>query len=235
MGISKKVHSFVVPSNFTIEKLRIHGFPEKNLKHIPSFFNWQSVTTNLPLTYEPFALYIGRISPEKGLMTLLKAFANTDFKLKIIGFSNPVYEAELKGLLKDKNHQIEFLGKKDFNEIQTFLSQCLFTVAPSECYDNFPNTILESFAFKKCVVTTNIGSLKEIVTDLETGLLFNPHDSDELKNKISNLFANVPMCQRLGQNAYNKLNNEYSADNHYQKIIKVFENAIEDFQPEQNN
>ncbi len=235
MGISKKVHSFVVPSNFTIEKLRIHGFPEKNLRHIPSFFNWQSVTTNLPLTYEPFALYIGRISPEKGLMTLLKAFVNTDFKLKIIGFSNPVYEAELKGLLKDKNHQIEFLGKKDFNEIQTFLSQCLFTVAPSECYDNFPNTILESFAFKKCVVTTNIGSLKEIVTDLETGLLFNPHDSDELRNKISNLFANVPMCQRLGQNAYNKLNNEYSADNHYQKIIKVFENAIEDFQPEQNN
>lgn len=235
MGISKKVHSFVVPSNFTIEKLRIHGFPEKNLKHIPSFFNWQSVTTNLPLTYEPFALYIGRISPEKGLMTLLKAFVNTDFKLKIIGFSNPVYEAELKGLLKDKNHQIEFLGKKDFNEIQTFLSQCLFTVAPSECYDNFPNTILESFAFKKCVVTTNIGSLKEIVADLETGLLFNPHDSDELRNKISNLFANVPVCQRLGQNAYNKLNNEYSADNHYQKIIKVFENAIEDFQPEQNN
>ena len=168
-------------------------------------------------------------------MTLLKAFVNTDFKLKIIGFSNPVYEAELKGLLKDKNHQIEFLGKKDFNEIQTFLSQCLFTVAPSECYDNFPNTILESFAFKKCVVTTNIGSLKEIVTDLETGLLFNPHDSDELRNKISNLFANVPMCQRLGQNAYNKLNNEYSADNHYQKIIKVFENAIEDFQSEQNN
>lgn len=235
MGISKKVHSFVVPSNFTIEKLRIHGFPEKNLKHIPSFFNWQSVTSNLPITYERFALYIGRISPEKGLTTLLKAFVNTEFKLKIIGFSNPIYEAELKEYLKDKPHHVEFLGKKDFNEIQTFLSQCLFTVAPSECYDNFPNTILESFAFKKCVVTTNIGSLKEIVTDLETGLLFRPHDSDDLQNKISRLFANVPLCRQLGENAYIKLNKEYSADNHYHKILKVFEDAIEDFQPAQNN
>src|SRR4029079_19269786 len=60
IGITKKVDAFVVPSKFTLEKLRSYGFPSQKLVHIPSFFNFQTISKELQITYEPFALYIGR-------------------------------------------------------------------------------------------------------------------------------------------------------------------------------
>ena len=229
MGITKKIQAFVIPSLFTLEKLKAFGFPEKSLIHIPTFFNFKLVPQEIEISYGSFALYIGRIEPEKGLFTLIKSFENTEFRLIIIGFSNTDFDQTLKDYLKDKNHHIEFLEKKEFDEIQIYLSRCAFTVVPSECYDNFPNTILESFAFKKCVVTSNVGSLKEIVTDNETGLLFEPKNVQELKNKLSYLFANISISQKLGQNAFNKLNYEYSEKEHYEKLSRLFKNVIENY------
>lgn len=229
-GLTKKVQAFVVPSKFTLEKLRIHGFPKEHLVHIPSFFNFEFISKELKITYEPFALYIGRIESEKGLLTLVKAFENTTFHLKIIGFSITGFDDELKDYLKDKNHHIEFLGKKGFDEIQVYLSKCSFTIVPSECYDNFPNSLLESFAFKKCAVTTNTGGLKELVIDNETGLLFEIKDIPDLKKKITYLFSNEAICQNLGENAFNKLNNEYSAREHYKKLSNLFENVVTNYQ-----
>lgn len=229
IGITKKVQAFVVPSKFTLSKLHAYGFPLAQMVHIPSFFNFEFVSKDLNITYEPFALYIGRIESEKGLLTLVKAFENTSFNLKIIGFSSTGFENELKEYLKDKDHSIEFLGKKGFDEIQGYLSRCSFTVVPSEWYDNFPNTLLESFAFKKCAVATNTGSLKEVVIDNETGLLFNLKDTQDLKDKIVYLFGNEMICRKLGEQAFAKLNNEYSSQEHYKKLGNLFEKVVLDY------
>lgn len=230
MGLSKKIQAFVVPSKFTLEKLRVHGFPAQNLVHIPSFFNFQFISRELKITYEPFALYIGRIEPEKGLLTLVKAFENTAFRLKIIGFSSTGFDEELKDYLKDKNHHVEFLGKKGFDEIQVYLSKCSFTIVPSEWYDNFPNTLLESFAFKKCAIATNTGSLKELVIDNETGILFKLKDIEDLRSKIAYLFGNENICKDLGGNAFNMLEKEYSAKEHYLKLNNLFNKVVENYQ-----
>ena len=229
IGITKKVEAFVVPSKFTIEKLKVFGFSSKSLVHIASFFNFDSIDKELQISYEPFALYIGRIEPEKGLLTLVKSFENTDFHLKIIGFSISGFDEELKDYLTDKNHNIEFLGKKGFDEIQIYLSKCSFTIVPSEWYDNFPNTVLESFAFKKCVIATNTGSLKELVIDNETGLLFRIKDFHDLKYKITYLFDNESICQDLGKNAYSMLTNKFSAQGHYENLINLFEKVIKNY------
>ena len=229
-GLVKKIQAFIVPSKFTIEKLRIHGFPEEKLMYIPSFFNFESISQKIEITYEPFALYIGRIESGKGLLTLVKSFVNTEFRLKIIGFSGTGFEEELKDYLKDKNHQIEFLGKKGFDEIQFYLSKCLFTVVPSELYDNLPNTLLESFAFKKAVIATDIGSLKELVINNKTGLLFKIKDVEDLRSKIACLFANETICRELGENAFDMLNKEYSAEEHYKKLNDLFSKVIENYQ-----
>ena len=226
LGITKKIQAFVVPSRFTLEKLRLYGFPESKLIHIPGFFNFDSIPEKIETDYLPYAVYIGRIESEKGLFTLIKAFVNTPYNLKIIGFSAGGFEQELKEYLKDKDHKIEFLGRKDFGEIQRYLRQCAFTIVPSEWYDNFPNTILESFAFKKCVVATNTGSLKEIVIDNETGLLFKLKDAGDLREKLEYLFSNETICRQLGENAFRKLTDEYSANLHYCSLIKLFGQVV---------
>lgn len=234
IGLTKKVQAFVVPSKFTLGKLQQHGFPQNKLVHIPSFFNFEFITNKQEITYEPFALYIGRIESEKGLLSLVKAFENTNFNLKIIGFSSTGFEDELKDYLKDKKHHIEFLGKKGFDEIQYYLSKCSFTLVPSEWYDNFPNTLLESFAFKKCAVATNTGSLKELVIDNETGLLFKLKDIDDMRSKVSYLFSNNDICKKLGENAFDMLNKEYSSSEHYKKLDTLFETVVENYRTRKN-
>ena len=223
---TQKIQGFVVPSKFTIEKLKTHGFPPEKLHHIPTFFNFKTLSTNLEIRYDPFALYIGRIEPEKGLFTLIRSFVNTSFHLKVIGFSISGMEESLKKYLEGKNHHIEFLGKKSFEEIQHYLSRCLFTITPSECYDNLPNTLLESFAFRKCAVATDIGSLKELVVDQKTGLLFGLKDVEALRNKITYLFQNEEVARIWGQNAFDLLNLEFSAEKHYAHLINLFNTAI---------
>ena len=226
LGLTKKIDAFVVPSKFTISKLQDYGFPEKKLHHIPTFFNFQTLKGEQHISYEPFALFVGRVEEEKGLMTLIKAFENTTYSLKIIGNSSSGYDKVLKKYLEQKKHNIEFLGLKTFEEIQSYLLTCAFTVMPAEIYDNFPNTVLESYAFKKCVLATNIGSLREIVIDNETGVLFPLKDTEALKNKIQFLFTDRARCIELGENAFNKLNQDFSAEKHYQKLIALFNKTV---------
>ena len=227
LGLTKKIKAFVIPSKFTITKLQQYGFPEPKLFHIPTFFNFRSIKKTVDITYKPFALFIGRIEEEKGLMTLIKAFENTSFSLKIVGSSSSGFDQELKKYLENKNHHIEFLGQKSFDEIQAYLSQCAFTVMPTEVYDNFPNTILESYAFKKCVIATDTGSLREIVIDNQTGFLFPIKNVASLQKKIEYLFNDIPKCHELGENGYKKLNADFSENQHYNSLINLFNSVIE--------
>ena len=226
LNIKKKVAAFIVPSKFTLSKLAEGGFSNEKLFNIPTFFNFPPSAKDVEINYKPFAVYIGRIEAEKGLFTLVKAFENTNFNLKIIGFSATGYDVELQEYLKDKQHNIEFLGKMEFEQIQGYLADCSFTVVPSEWYDNFPNTILESFAFKKSVIATNTGSLKEIVLNKNTGLLFELKDEQDLKEKVTELFNNTDLCMLYGNNAYNMITTEFSADSHYSKLIQIFNNVV---------
>lgn len=220
MGVTKKINAFVVPSLFTLEKLHKYGIPSNKLYHIPTFFNLKE--DNPIVEYKPFILFVGRIEKQKGLMTLIKAFENTEYTLKIIGFSNDGYEDELKDYLKNKKHNIEFLGRKNFEEIVPYLKSCLCTVVPSEWYDNFPNVILESFAFKKAVIATNFGSLPELVHNNQTGLTFKYADVDDLRNKIRFMLENANKARLMGENAYNQIITLYTSRKHYEQLMNLF-------------
>lgn len=223
--VKSKIAAFVVPSNFTKNKLIAYGFDAGKLHHIPTFFNHSSIGETEPILYQPFALYVGRIVPEKGICTLMNAFLDSGLPLKLIGFGNDVYQKELEQYLLGKNHRIEFLGKKSFAEIVPYLETCAFTIVPSESYDNFPNVVLESYAYKKAVIATNLGSLKEMVTPYETGLLFEPKDAKDLSQKVSLLLNDMALCKQYGLNGYNKLINCYSEESHYHQLLKVFQNV----------
>ena len=222
--ITKKIDAFVVPSSFTLKKLDEYGISKEKLNHIPTFFNLKEI--NPEVSYEPFFLYVGRIEKQKGLMTLIKAFENTKYKLKIIGFSNDGYEDELKNYLKGKVHHIEFLGRMSFEEIIPYLKSCLCTIVPSEWYDNFPNVILESFAYKKAVIATDFGSLPELVENGQTGLTFKYQDAKDLQLKITYMFGHDGEALRMGEEAYRRVEGQYSPMAHYRALLLLFERII---------
>ncbi len=221
LAIYKKIDCFVFPSMFTLKKYRQFGIDETKLFHIPTFFN-NNLIKNNAICYNEYALYVGRIEPEKGIKTMMDAFIDTPYKLKIIGFSNANYELYLKDYLSDKNHYIEFLGQLEFIEIQNYLSSCLFTIVPSELYDNFPNTILESFAFSKPVIASNIGSLPELVSHNTTGLLFEAGNSIDLKNCCKYLFGNISKVEEMGKECKTLIQSKFSSKEHYAKLLQLF-------------
>ncbi len=224
--IRHKIDAYVVPSTFTMQKLSEYGIDNKKLNHIPTFFNDEMVAATSSISYQPFALYVGRIVQEKGLLTMIKAFVNTNLNLKIIGFSDNMYQQELEKYLADKPHNIEFLGRKSFHEIIPFLQTCAFTIVPSEVYDNFPNSVLESYAFKKAVIATDLGSLKEMIDDRKTGVLFKMQDETDLREKVIELLNNPNLCEQYGINGFKKLEDEFGAEMHYEKLMNVFSGVL---------
>jgi len=228
LGITRKIDAFVIPSVFTLSKLETFGIPSEKLIHLPTFYKTgKTVCHELPVSYGGFALYVGRIEEEKGVMTIVRAFAETDMKLKIIGFSSNNYIESVKEYLKDKEHNIEFLGKQPFDTVKKYLSSCNFTISPSECYDNFPNSVLESFAFQKAVVCTDLGSLGEMVRHQETGMLFERRNHTQLKEACQYLFANPDKCRRMGQEGRIWVKNQLSENRHYEALISLFNRLID--------
>jgi glycosyltransferase involved in cell wall biosynthesis len=221
---TKKIDAFVVPSSFTMKKLNQYGIPMEKLHHIPTFFNLKQ--DNPEVTYEPYFLFVGRLEKQKGLLTLLKAFVKTGYALKIIGFSNDGYEDELKAFLDGKKHQVEFLGKMSFTEMEPYLKTCRCTIVPSEWYDNFPNVILESFAYKKAVIATDIGSLPELVVDGKTGCLFKYGDIDDLAAKTEFMLRDESGAKSMGENAFDSIREKYSPEAHYAQLMSLFKKVI---------
>lgn len=221
MKVTRKIDAFIVPSSFTLKKLHEYGIPLQKLNHVPTFFNLKEKDPTVE--YKPFMLFVGRIEKQKGLMTLVKAFEGTDFCLKIVGFSNDGYENDLKEYLEGKHHCIEFLGRKNFEEIVPYLKTCLCTVVPSEWYDNFPNVILESFAYKKAVIATEFGSLPELVHNRETGLTFPYANVDELRKQVKYMFEHRDDAENMGKTAFRNLTENYTSEKHYLQLLSLFE------------
>ena len=239
MKVHRRIDAFVVPSEFTLGRLHEYGIPMEKLNHIPTFFNLKEV--NPEVEYKPFVLFVGRIEKQKGLMSLVKAFETIPYELKIIGFSNDGFEDELKQYLGrpingdlnveettayGKNGNIHFLGRKKFEDIVPYLKSCMCTVVPSEWYDNFPNVVLESYAYKKAVIATDFGSLQYMVDEGNTGMKFRYADLDDLRRCVSYMIEHPEASMAMGENAYHLIETKYSPESHYNKLIELMNKVI---------
>lgn len=224
IGVTDKISAFVVPSQFTITRLVKGGMPEDKMNHIPTFFNVKE--EDPAVEYDDYFVFMGRITPQKGLQTLVNAFADTDLKLKIIGAApDDGYDHRLIESLNGKKHNIEFLGHRTFDEIKPILRNCRATIVPSEWYDNFPNVILESFGYKKAVIASDCGSLTESVIDGVTGLNFRTGDPADLRCKVERLASDKELARQLGENGWKRILTDYSPDTHYNKLIALFKSV----------
>ncbi len=174
-------------------------------------------------------LYFGRIAPEKGLETLIRAFAraSTGARLLIAGSSVDGYQTRLERLADElAAESIEFVGHKDRRALDALIAACMFCVVPSEWYDNCPMSILEAFAHGKPVVAASIGGIPEQVAD-GSGMLFAPGDVDALAEALQTLAHRADMRERMGRNAHARLREAYSPETHCANLIAVLRECCE--------
>ncbi|MEM2138612.1 MAG: glycosyltransferase family 4 protein [Candidatus Woesearchaeota archaeon] len=251
--IYEKSNAIIFPSYFTLNKLKFL-FKRPELIYLPTFVKTQfELKEGKKKTNEKYALFVGRIEEEKGILYAIKAFEkiqnekneteknkivknekkrnkklnNFNYKLKIVGKSHSGYIKELINYVEKNNiKNVEFLGEKTQDELSNLYKNASFLIMPNIWYENMPNVVLEAFSFKKPVVASNIGSMREIVIDNYNGFLVNPKDYDAIYEKALLLFEDDKLNKKLGKNAYNDSIEKYNPETHYNKLIDIFNNVV---------
>jgi glycosyltransferase involved in cell wall biosynthesis len=169
-----------------------------------------------------YFLYFGRISREKGIITLIQAASRAELSLKIVG-TGPMYDQ----LKEEKSENVEFLGYKTGEELWSLIRNASFIVVPSEWYENNPLTIVEAYSFGKPVIGARIGGIPEIVEENITGYLFDP-------GNISALVNILLQADRLSSGEYQNMSKHarlfaeynFNPENHYKELIGIYKDVI---------
>jgi len=225
--IYNNVDVIITPSKYLKSKLEKNGFENNEIYHIPTFCNEKSADIN---NVGQYGLYFGRITKEKGVEYIVKAYEKLDenHKLKIMGDDSTPEAAKIKQYIQEKNiKNIEFLGFKQGEELENIIKNSRFIMVPSIWYENLPNTILEGFAYGKPVIATNIGSLTETIKDGENGFLFNIGDINKIVESILKL-DDDNLVKKIGKNNVEEIKEKYSVDKHYNKLMKIFKKVKEE-------
>ena len=215
------IRYFICPSMFSLRKHAEHGISQDRLLHIPNFVN----SSIYKPQYENgrYALFVGRISREKGIFTLLAAVEHLNIQVRIVG-DGPLKE-EYEDMAKSMSHVI-FEGYKTGNDLKRLYENAAFLVLPSECYENAPMTILEAYAYGKPAVGSRIGGIAEMIDHGKTGMLFEMGNAQQLAECIENLWSNKSLCRQMGHAARYKVEREYSSELHYEHLMKVYRNLL---------
>ncbi|MBD0404486.1 glycosyltransferase family 4 protein [Flammeovirga sp. EKP202] len=224
----KKITHFIMVSNFINN---IHLKYKKELK------NKTSVLYNF-LNYEDFSkferqknndgdyfIYFGRLSKEKGIITLIKSAISVGINLKIVGTGDQ--GERIKKLIA--NHKnIQLLGFKSGSELKNLVTNALYSITPSEWYENNPLSVIESFALKTPVIGATIGGIPELVQDSETGFLFESKNEADL-NKTLIMALNYSKTDRyndLKNNCFNFFKENCTEQVHYKKLITTYRSLL---------
>lgn len=182
----QNLDKIITPSQFFQNKLIEWGWAPEKLVYIPNYVNINEYTPQ----FQPgrHYLYFGRLAPEKGVDTLIRACGRIKARLRIVG-SGP-HEATLRELAEPFTDTIDFLGYRTGEELKSLLGEARAVILPSQWYENAPMSILEAYASGKIVIAANIGGIPEMVVDGDTGFLFESGNVEELTKcltKVSSL------------------------------------------------
>jgi glycosyltransferase involved in cell wall biosynthesis len=219
-GMVDKVAGFICLTEFFKIKMREAGVPDSKLFVRPNFV----YAPPLPGASEAgkYAMFMGRLSPEKGCWTLIHAFERMpQIPLKIVG-TGPL-EMELKAYVGKKGiKNIEFLGFKSGDEKWQLLRNSLCLVVPSEWYENFPVTVLEAFMAAKPVVAARMGGLPYIVEEGQSGLLFESGKPEDLAQTIQRLAEDPAGAVRMGLRGRSLSETKYGPEQGYSNLMNIF-------------
>ncbi|MDD5736900.1 MAG: glycosyltransferase family 4 protein [Candidatus Omnitrophica bacterium] len=215
----------VIATSIFIKDKHIEMGLKNNIVHLPNFVHVNDYSPVYKWEDE-FIVYFGRLSKEKGIDTLIEAVKGIPIKLKIIG-DGPMRK-ELEELSKDYKN-IVFIGHKYGNDLRNEIAKSMFTVIPSNWYEAFGRTVIESYALGKPVIGSKIGGIPELIKEYRTGLTFKAGDVVDLRNKINYLLGNPERITSYGKEGRIYVENEFNELKHYKRLIEIYNSAIADY------
>ncbi|MTI85391.1 MAG: glycosyltransferase [Firmicutes bacterium] len=218
----KVVDVFIVPTAFARKKLIDGGLPPGKIIIKPNFIR---VETDPGHGRGGFALFVGRLSPEKGINTMLSAWKIMDsgIPLKIVG-EGPLESCVTKAA--QESPEIDFLGFRSLHEIFALMGDAKVLIFPSEWYEGLPRTIIESFAKGTPVIASCLGAMESIIEHGRTGLHYSPGNPEELAAVVKWAFNNENNIAEMRKEARAEFDDKYTAENNYQELISILHSVI---------
>jgi glycosyltransferase involved in cell wall biosynthesis len=211
---------YLSPSRFLKKKLEEAGPPGAPVIYLPNAID----TSRYRPRYgdDGYVLFFGRLSPEKGVHTLIRAVKDLEgIELRIIG--EGLQRAQLERMAGERSPgNVRFLGPLYGDDLKEILAGARFVVVPSECYENCPFSVLESFAMGKPVLGAAIGGIPELIDDGTDGLLFRPGDPADLREKIRRLGGDDEQLVAMGRRARRKVEERFGLESHYRKLMAAY-------------
>jgi glycosyltransferase involved in cell wall biosynthesis len=215
------VDMFLAPSEFVRNKLIASGFPAQRIEVLPHF---QALPDDEHLAAdEGYILYFGRLSPEKGVYELLRAMVRLPNTPLIIAGDGPE-RPRLEALARELNlNNVLFEGMVHGEKLQQLIAGCSFSVFPSHAYETLGKSILESYAWGRPVIASDLGSRRELVQHGVTGLLYSDGDREQLAHSIGFLFDRPDLIDKMGAAARSRVKANHDPDQHIDKLLELYD------------
>lgn len=232
LGTYGRIRRFLCPSRFLLEKVASFGIPRERLVHLPYFVPLERYAPQ-PVpgrrTGEPVPLvYIGRLSREKGIETLVRAMALLPAgraRLDVLGEGPLAARIEAWIGRHCPDGRVRLLGYQSGAALFDAIRGAAFTVVPSEWYENLPFSILEPFALGRAVVGARIGGIPELVRDGVTGRLFTPGDPESLAEALLWMTGEAADLEGMGQEARRVMERDHAEGPHLERLLAVYREA----------
>jgi len=217
-ALERHVRCFIAQSEPSRRQFIAAGLPEERIVVKPNFTPDPGTPRDCS---RQGALFVGRLSPEKGLQTLVKAWEGIEFPLRILG-GGPVRLS----LSADLSRWVSVLGHRPHAEVGPAMRQARFLVMPSEYIEGFPMVIVEAFANGLPVIASRLGAMADVIEDGVTGLHFRVGDPDDLAAKVAWAITHCDRMAAMGSAARRVYETRYSEETNYQSLLKIYRDTI---------
>lgn len=217
----KVVHAYITPTEFTRQKFIEAGYPESKIKVKP---NYLDPDPGMKTVLGDYALYVGRLSSQKGIPDLLEAWSQIkEIPLHIIG-EGPMAKNVSEHARVNPN--IHWLGEISRKQVLEQMKNAKILVFPSISYEVFPLVLIEAFAVGLPVITSGIGNMKTIIENGRNGVHFKVGDVNDLASHVHWSFEHSDDIAQMGREARQDYLNKYTGETNYNMLIQIYENAI---------
>jgi glycosyltransferase involved in cell wall biosynthesis len=218
---TKRVDCYIALTEFAKRKFIAGGLPAERIAVKPNFVE---PDPGVKTGTGKYALFVGRLSPEKGVRTLLAAWERQHSIPLVIAGDGPL-RAEVEASART-NSSVVFKGWLPQEEVLSLMKGALFLVFPSEWYEQFPMSIVQSFACGTPVMFADVGTLPHIVTDNRTGVAFRAGDADNLAEKSVWAWTHQADMAAMGREARSDYETKYTARRHSDRLMEIYELAM---------
>lgn len=218
-GFYDQIDMFIAVSKFYRDKMIEFGFPEEKLAYLPSFVSAREVVT---CEREPYVLYFGRLSEEKGVDLFIEAAAKSPATVHRIAGTGPE-EASLKQQVNALGlSNVRFEGFQTGEALRALIGGALAVVVPSRWYENSPLTVLEAFEQARPVIGADIGGIPELIEEQVDGLIFEAGNAIDLAKKIAWITNDTPAAAAMGLRGREKVVRRFGPERHLSDLLAIY-------------